>query len=365
MYIHHFAHRTAAANAADSTHVFQPWGDYWCGRLAEGALLTENDFDRQNGRQYKRLDRSAQLSVTLVNELVEKGVRPDWLIVGSARGATGVLEQTHSSFALQASIPVQTSPTTTPGNLASFATQLNKLSCNSLTVSMTCSSALHAVIAGIEKLHFGSGELVIAGGVEAPVTPFTRKQFEVLRLLARHSSNGGHPCQPFSGDDTNRVVLAEGGAFFALSKQASNYRISGWGEAAQELQTPVSIAADALRTAMSTALSRANCSKDNPVDLVIAHAPGTALGDPEELGAIREICGNHPRIIGGKYATGHTLGASGAVAMAQAIDMMENGIPDLPYLSLDDHGFAGTPRRVLVNATGFGGNAASILIEKV
>lgn len=115
---------------------------------------------------------------------------------------------------------------------------------------------------------------------------------------------------------------------------------------------------------MQSALQQADLTK-RPVDLVIAHAPGTALGDPEELAAIREIVGDHPRVVSGKWITGHTLGASGAIAVNQAIRAFEHGFPELPYECLDDRGTRDRPQRIMINATGFGGNAATLVIDHV
>lgn len=363
MFIHGYS---AIGHNIDLTTIPQPftrWGDFWCARVDHGKLLQRIDFERSRGKYFEKLDLTGKLAVTLVRRLLEKGFEPDSVVIGSARGATGMLEAHHGEFAFQGRVSVQSSPLTTAGNIAASAAMLNELNTPSLTVSMTCSSALHALIIGISKLRSGMAGSVIAGGVEAPVTPFTRAQFEVLRLLARHDDLNEFPCRPFTGDEVNRVVLAEGGALFTLSLAASPWRISGWGEAAENIVTPVGLAGGALRKSMTMALMMAGAPA-NEVDLVIAHAPGTALGDPEELGAVREVCGDHPRVVSGKWLTGHSLGASGALALVQALQAMEVGFPELPYISLDDRGFRGIPQRVLINATGFGGNAASIVVER-
>lgn len=363
MYIH--AHAALHLNQlAEAPMRFSPWGDYWQGQLPDDLLAAPEELSREQLRLYSRLDRSTQLAVRLLHrlsaqtDLLDQGM----LILGCARGATGVLEQHHSDFSISRVIRPHTSPITTAGNIAAMAVQLNQLEWSSLTVSMTCSSALHAIIAGMEKIKAKSVHQVVAGGVESPITPFTRAQFEVLRLLSRYLSEDAYPCRPFSGDDSNRVVLAEGGALFLLSETPSPYLISGYGEAAQLLPSPVAMADKALRRSMQMAMERAN--SDQPIDLVIAHAPGTALGDPEELAAIRAVVGDHPRVVSGKWITGHTLGASGAIALSQALAAFQTGFPELPYACLDDQGTRELPRRIMINATGFGGNAATLIVNR-
>ncbi len=361
MYIRSFAALGHNLSPKSETQPFEPWEGYWCARIPSSVILQKTAFERTDARYYDKLDLTGKMAVTLVKQLLEAGAAPERVSIGSARGATGLLEELHGPFSIAQRIPVQTSPLTTAGNIAAAAVQLNRLEVPSLTVSMTCSSALHAIIADLERMAGGRIREAIAGGVEAPVTRFTRAQFEVLRLLAHHSSDTGTPCKPFAGDDINRVVLAEGGALFTLSTEKGRWRIIGWGEAAEHQTTPVSLAGKALRKAMRLALTHVS---DKRVDLVIAHAPGTAQGDPEELTAIRECCGDHPRVVSGKWLTGHTLGASGALALVQALNALEHGFPELDYSPIDNLGFRGVPQRVMVNATGFGGNAAVLIVER-
>lgn len=363
MYITDFSLLAHNSSIFGPLAAFTPWGDYWCAKVQPEDFFDPSALGKVERRYYEKLDSATKIAVALLHRLTQTTSLPDLLVLGSARGATGLLEQAHSSHLLQARIPAQTSPLTTAGNLASSATWVLGLNPRTLTVSMTCSSALHAIIIALEKLASGSCQTVFAGGVEAPVTSFTRAQFEALRLLSRHEEDVTWPCKPFAGDDRNRVVLAEGGALFALSQAPSRFRIVGWGESAERVSTPVGMASRALRNAMEMAINRANCSGSD-IDLIMAHAPGTALGDPEELRLTREVCGRKARVVSGKWLTGHTLGASGAVALAQAMQAMEHGFPELPYTALDDQGERIIPKRVLVNATGFGGNASSVIVER-
>lgn len=339
-------------------------GKHWVGRLSDERLQLLHACDRNQIKQFNKLDRTGKIAARLLEDLLHQNDEfdADYFVVGSARGATGLIEQYHEQFLNEHTVSTHTSPLTTAGNIASAAAHIQKLDISCMTISMTCSSALHAIIHVAERIASGIIHAGVAGGVESAITPFTVAQFEALRLASHAESTETYPCRPFAGDQINRVVLSEGGAFFGLTAGWSPYRITGWGEAGQHLTSSVSIAREALERSMHRALEAAN-RKD--VDLVFAHAPGTAVGDPEELAAIRQVLGDHPRVVSGKWLTGHTLGASGALALAQAIQALEGNLLKFPYPAKGCAGFSGTPRSVMVNSTGFGGNAASLIVEKL
>ena len=95
------------------------------------------------------------------------------------------------------------------------------------------------------------------------------------------------------------------------------------------------------------------------------HAPGTLKGDKSEYKAIKNLFGEKiPHLISTKYTTGHTFGASGALSMELAVLMLQhNKLINFPYESLK----MGNPKEVkniMINATGFGGNAVSIILSK-
>ena len=113
---------------------------------------------------------------------------------------------------------------------------------------------------------------------------------------------------------------------------------------------------------MEMALNNAGITE---VDSIVMHAPGTVKGDESEYKAITKLFGvKMPHIISTKYLTGHSFGASGALSMELAILMLqEQQLIKFPYDSMT----CGKPQKVktiMVNATGFGGNAVSIILSK-
>jgi 3-oxoacyl-(acyl-carrier-protein) synthase len=106
-----------------------------------------------------------------------------------------------------------------------------------------------------------------------------------------------------------------------------------------------------------------------PPDLVLAHAPGTQQGDTSEWTALESVFGSSPPpVYSNKWLMGHTLGAAGALNVALALALLgRTEIPQLPYPhQLAAAARASPPlRRLMINAVGFGGVAASVMIESL
>ena len=282
--------------------------------------------------------------------------------IGSSRGATTLLEAYHKDFLAQGKCPPLASPTTSLGNIASWVMQDAKGQGAAISHSITCSTALHALLNGIAWLHADMAEGFLVGGSEAPLTPFTLSQMKALKIYG--SLSDSYPCQPLLLEKLkNTMVLGEGSAVFAIEKGVRPNALAivkGIGYATEVITHPVAISAqaEALQLSMQQALQGVAPAE---VDVVIPHATGTIKGDEAEYHALREVFGQDlPRLTSNKWKIGHTFAASGALAIEMAVLMLQNQqfLP-LPYLKKE----AEAPlRNILINATGFGGNAVSVLI---
>ena len=205
-------------------------------------------------------------------------------------------------------------------------------------------------------------EAFLIGGSEAALTPFTLAQMKALKIYG--DAAAPYPSQPLlSSKEKSTMVLGEGAAVFALEKGSSPgalATIRGIGYASEPITHPVAISADAqaLRRSMQQALEGIDPAE---VDVVIPHATGTLKGDQAEYLALAEVFGaNLPLLTSHKWKIGHTFAASGALAIEMAILMLQQQhfLP-IPYLPT-------APERplknILINATGFGGNAVSVLV---
>lgn len=308
------------------------------------------------------IDRSTLLALHAATEAVEAAgwrERDFAILVGCSRGPTAAWEATYDEFTTTGEPPLRTSPLTTLGSIAFALADFFGTKAVSSGLSVTCSSGLHAVYHGMALLAAGLAERVLVGGTEAPLTPFTLRQMERLRVYA---APGEFPCRPFADPPTG-MVLGEGAGFLALERAADrgNYLIDGIGVARERHPSPTGISAKAkgLQAAMQSALRSGG---DSPPDLVIAHAPGTRKGDAAERAAVREVLGEAP-LTSLKWATGHTFGASGPLAVTAAISALERGAGFVaPYAN--DFLRPQLVRSVMVNATGFGGNAISLIVRK-
>jgi 3-oxoacyl-[acyl-carrier-protein] synthase II len=299
--------------------------------------------------------------------------------VGSSRGATERLEQFHREFLAEGSVSVAASPLTTLGNVASWvAFDAGSTGGAALSHSSTCSSAFQALGNAVAWLRAGMATHFLAGGTEAPLTDFTLAQLHALGIYSTFPATDW-PCRPGAGRPST-FVLGEGAAVFALEKGSADTLATlqqsaqpvfvleavGFGFEAIASKTGLSPDGQHFQQAMRQALHQANRTAAE-VDAVVLHSPGTPAGDASERAALRTIFGEAlPPLLSNKWLVGHTLGASGALSLDFALHVLETQRwPAAPF-STDLSTDAARPiRRILINAAGFGGNAASVVVSRL
>lgn len=337
----------------------------WAGSLPR--TLSE-DIETSLSDAYKRLDPSVWYAIWTARAAYRQS---GWqttdfgLNVGSSRGATHLWETYFDQFSDSGTVATPASPTTTLGNIASWVAHDLGSQGPSLSHSITCSSALHAVLNGCAWLRSGLSKRFMAGGSEAPLTPFTFAQMEALKIYSREAEP--YPSRPLDSNKSgNTFVLGEGAAMVCLEAgrlQDALAVIAGIGFGTETLTHGASLTSDAkcLQRSMQMAISGTDI---NAIDAVVLHAPGTLKGDRAELAAIGLVFGEHtPALYSNKWKIGHTLGASGLLSVEMALQLLKGEpVAQPPYLH--SSGPQGTIRRVLVNAVGFGGNAVSLLLER-
>lgn len=330
----------------------------------EAALESLKNSDRR----YQKLDRSVLLALMAAQGLKDK-IQPSSRLginIGSSRGATELFERYHQDFLAGENLSPFTSPTTTLGNISSWVAQ--DLGIDGLTAdhSVTCSTALHALLNGLAWIKSGMIDSFIAGGSEAPLTKFTIEQMKALKLYS--SKESGLPCESMNFQkDGNTMVLGEAAALCVLERglnTGSRAVISGYGFASEILTHGSSISENALcfQRSMRRALQQAEMKS---VNAVVMHAPGTIKGDLAEWNAIAAVFGEKlPALTSNKWKIGHTLGASGMMSLEMAVLMLEEQclVPNPFYKQLSEE--KETLNHIMVNAVGFGGNAVSIIISK-
>lgn len=330
---------------------------------------------------YATIDRSVQLAILAARQAVaETGWQAEDLEslginIGSSRGATGLFEQFHAEFLAnpQQRLPPATSPSTTLGNVASWVAHDIQSAGPTISHSVTCSTALQAFANGMAWLKSGMAKRFLVGGTEAPLTPFTLAQMKAIGIYSKYPASES-PCRPLNQGQVNTFVLGEGAAVFALERMTAAEVVAmpdgavvveaiGLGFEQSPSKTGITSEGLHFQKAMREALRQA-CLSPADIDAVVIHAPGTRAGDAAELAAMHSVFGeNLPLLFTNKNLIGHTLGASGGLSIALAVELLqESTISHRPVNSsspLSDS----TLKRIMVNSAGFGGNSACALLK--
>jgi 3-oxoacyl-(acyl-carrier-protein) synthase len=326
---------------------------------------------RLSDSKYKFLDDSVLFAILASRQAVEiTGWDKEAVFginIGSSRGATQLFEKHHAEFLSTGKAQTLASPTTTLGNISSWVAQDLQNNGPEISHSITCSTALHALLNGIAWLRSGMADKFLVGGSEAPLTPFTIAQMQAMKIYTTAESADPYPCKTFNFDKTrNSMVLGEAAAVICLESGESDKAVAyveGFGYATENLTHSISISAEAtcFQKSMKMALGKMNPEE---IDVIITHSPGTIQGDLSEMKAIEIVFGNNiPLLTNNKWKMGHTFGASGMLSVEMALLMLEhNQFIQVPFLKPQPQRRA--LKKIMVNAVGFGGNAVSIVLSK-
>ncbi len=340
----------------------------WVSELSENQKREIADL-RNSDAKYQALDDSVLFAIQTARKAIADA---GWsensnfgINIGSSRGATSLFESYYHEFLEKGNVSTLASPTTTLGNISSWVAHDLKSNGPTISHSITCSTALHAILNGVAWIQSGMTDKFLIGGSEAPLTLFTIAQIQALKIYSRLEAP--YPCRALDLEKkTNSMVLGEGASMACLEQGVQAKRlakIEGIGYATEPLTHNVSISTDAqcFQDSMEMAL---NGISPDEVDVIVLHAPGTIKGDLSEYKAIQKVfCNKTPFLTTNKWKVGHTFGASGMLSVEMAILMLQHQ----EYLQVP---FAQqkTPskpmEKIMVNAVGFGGNAVSVLLSK-
>lgn len=323
---------------------------------------------KKSDTKYKSLDNSVLFAIATSRKAIEKA---GWqknaafgINIGSSRGATELFEKHHLNFIQSGKVETLASPTTTLGNISSWVAHDLQSQGPEISHSITCSTALHALLNGIAWLKSGMADKFLVGGSEAPLTDFTIAQMRALKIYSKN--NDEFPCRALDlNKKQNSLVLGEGAAVCCLEMGRTDKTIAvieGIGYATEILEHNVSVSAEAtcFQKSMQMAIGDTKLSE---VDAIVMHAPGTIKGDLSEYKAIQKIFGAElPLLTTNKWKIGHTFGASGMLSIEMAILMLQNQtFIGVPFAEAKNE--KKPMKKIMVNAVGFGGNAVSILLS--
>jgi 3-oxoacyl-[acyl-carrier-protein] synthase II len=236
-----------------------------------------------------------------------------------------------------------------------------------------CATGIWAIAQAVLLIQSGQCQRVIAGAVEAPITPLTITGFQQMGASAK---TGAYPF------DKHRegLVLGEGAAVFVLEstelarqRQAKIYgQILGFGLTADAYHAnkPESEGRSAI-ACVKQCLERSHLTFSD-IDYIHAHGTATEMNDRIESMVIQRLFSKSVAVSSTKGATGHTLGASGAIGVAFSLLALKNQILP-PCVGLKeaefDLDFVTTAReaeirQVLCLSFGFGGQNAALALAK-
>ena len=293
------------------------------------------------------------------------------VVIGSSRGYQQVWEQ---AIAEANNFTNPNWLDSLPQHTAIVAAQQIQTTEIVLSPMAACATGIHALARAYELIATGACSRVIAGAVESPITPLSLAGFARMGALAQTG------CSPFDRDRQG-LALGEGGAVFVLEtaelaarRNAHVYgKISGWG-----LSCDASSLTGFARNSLPAAIAVKNCldcSRLLPeqIDYIHAHGTSTVLNDRHEANLIQHLF-NHPVSVSStKGATGHTLGASGALGVAWCLLAIQSGKlppcvglnkPEFP-LNFARVGQSQTVNHALCFSFGFGGQNAILALSKL
>ncbi len=307
--------------------------------------------------------------------------------VGSGIGGIETFEKQHSAMLKRGASGI--SPFFIPmmiPNMASgqIAIMLGVKGPNGCTVT-ACASGSNSAGEAFHLIQNGKADVMITGGAEASITPLAVGGFCSMKALSTFNDEPTRACRPF---DLNRdgFVMGEGSGILifeelehALNRGANIYgEVIGYGSSADacHMVQPDETGAGAA-LAFRMALADAGISPEE-VDYINAHGTGTKLNDMVETAAIKQVFSSHSYeipISSIKAATGHMLGAAGAVELiASALSLVHNKIPPTLNLEIPDPQcdldyvpgqFREKELNIVLSASlGFGGHNAALVIRK-
>jgi 3-oxoacyl-[acyl-carrier-protein] synthase II len=265
-------------------------------------------------------------------------------------------------------------------NMAAARISLNwGLKGRQLTISTACASSLDAIGLAAQLIERGEAQCAIAGGVETLLAPVVYESLERAGALSR-ATDPRRASRPFDVE-RDGFVMGDGGAMLFLehSEHARRRgaralaRVRGYASMADghHLTAPEPSGRYEAEV-MRAALDDAGCG----VEAIFAHATGTVVGDIAELRAINAtFAGHFPLVTALRGHLGHAMAAAGAMsAIAGILGMERDTVPQtLGTETVDPEAQFELVLRAphalrygafLVNAFGFGGQNASVVLSR-
>ena len=313
------------------------------GAAVRGFDVAEHFDARTSGL----LDRFTQFGVVAAREAMREAgigagdVEPGRLgvIIGTANAGIDIIEAGFKRILVENRRPA---PMTVPMTMGSAPASRIAHEAGArgpvFGVTSACSSTGHAIMLGLMMIRWGLADVVVAGGTDSSLGWANITTWDGMRVVSPTL------CRPFS-QERDGLVLGEGAGVLVLEasgraaargrKPLARLAGAAMGSDAGDLLNPDP---DGMGAVMAGAIADAGWNAAD-IDYVNAHGTGTRANDRAESAAIHAVFGGSPRlsVSSTKAATGHALGASGALEAIATICAIEHGTvpPTLNFVSHD------------------------------
>ncbi len=365
-----------------------------------GEVRGLDPYECFHAKERPHVSRTAALAITATRQALQDAkLNPEMLTLDERRRASVVLGSGGGGLAFTErqyehwfrgepkKASVYTIPTSTIGTLSSEISMAFQLHGASHVVSTGCTSSTDALFYACETVMNGRADIVITGGVDAPLAPGILAGFCLMRILTESwNGNPERASRPFS-KNRDGFVLGEGAWIFVVEREGSARsrgapiyaEVLGYGstcDAHHRVRLDESGVEPA--RAMSVAIEDAGLSIHD-IDYVNLHGTSTILNDRIETRAVKrcfsERAGQIP-MSATKSMVGHPQGASGAAGISAVLFAMKEGIIP-PTLNLDEADsecdldyVPCVPRKArvryaLANCIGFGSKNSALVLGNV
>jgi 3-oxoacyl-[acyl-carrier-protein] synthase II len=248
------------------------------------------------------------------------------------------------------------------------------------SVSTACATSNYAIVLAAEHIRQGVADLMICGGVEAPITPIGLAGFCSVKALSERNDEPEKASRPWD-KGRDGFVMAEGAGILVLESLESAKRrnapilaeyLGGAMSCDAYHMTDPRPDGEGVAMCIEDALKDAQV-KPEDVAYINAHATSTPVGDMLEARALEKVFSRPERIVmnATKSMVGHSLGAAGGIEAIATIFAIRNGEvhptinlndpEDLPFIIPTKR--EKVPIRVAIsNSFGFGGHNATIVL---
>ena len=349
-------------------------------------------------RDQRRIDDFILYAIAAADEAVlDSGWKPQTtedfertgVIIGSGIGGLATIAET--AIEMHEKGPRRVSPFFIPSaliNLASGQVSIRHgFKGPNHSVVTACATGAHAIGDAARMIRYGDADIMVAGGAEASICPIGIAGFIACRAMSTNFNDTPDKASRPYDKDRDGFVMGEGAGILILeeyehakARGAKIYaEVAGYGMAgdAYHITAPAEDGDGGFR-AMRAAVRDAGIDPGQ-VDYINAHGTSTPLGDEIELGAVTRLLGDaaaRATMSSTKSATGHLLGAAGAIEAAFTCLAIRDQVAP-PTINLDNPSVetvvdlvphTAKPMKIDIavsNSFGFGGTNASLVLKKV